>query len=82
MEYMFTIIPVLTTTFIAGFITMEHEATDSLFSAKAILILYIELNPLTITVLSSDETLFIAKQSIGYIGANFIIGAFNTAVLS
>jgi hypothetical protein len=82
MEYMFTIIPVLTTTFIAGFITMEHEATDSLFSAKAILILYIELNPLTITILSSDETLFIAKQSIGYIGANFIIGAFNTAVLS
>jgi hypothetical protein len=82
MEYMFTIIPVLTTAFIAGFITMEHEATDSLFSAKAILILYIELNPLTITVLSSDETLFIAKQSIGYIGANFIIGAFNTAVLS
>jgi hypothetical protein len=79
---MFNIIPMLTTTFVAGFITIENAQMDSLFSVKAKLLLYIELNPLTVTLLSSDETIYISKESIGYIGTNFIIGAFNTAVLS
>jgi hypothetical protein len=81
-EHMFNIIPILTTTFIAGFITNENAPMDSFFSVKAKYLLYIELNPLTITILSSDETIYIARQSIGYIGPHFIIGAFNTAVLS
>ena len=80
--YVFHILPMLRTTFIIGFINNYQYTTRSTLSLNAKLLLYIELNPLTITLLSSNEKILLPKEYIGYMGTKFIIGVFNGAVLS
>jgi hypothetical protein len=80
--YVFQIIPVLRSTFIVGFISSYQYAGGSDLYIKAKLLLYIDIDPLTITLLSSNEKILLSKQYVGYVGAKFIIGLFNGVVLS
>jgi len=80
--YVFHILPVLRTSFIIGFINNKQYAAGSTLSLNAMLLFYIEFNPLTITMLSSNEKILISEEYIGYMGTKFMIGVFNGVVLS
>ncbi|HWR27283.1 MAG TPA: right-handed parallel beta-helix repeat-containing protein [Candidatus Thermoplasmatota archaeon] len=80
--YVFHIMPVLHSTFIVGLISTNQYAGGPTLYLNAKLLLYIEINPLTVTLLSSNEKILISKEYIGYVGPKFIIGVFNGVVLS
>lgn len=80
-SYAFHIIPRLNSALVIGFITVENASSSSVVSIRAKLLLYLELNPLRLQILSSNENIIISRDYVGGLGPQFIIGIFNGVVL-
>jgi hypothetical protein len=78
----FQIIPELGRAFLVGSIINVYDMSKSIVSFRAKFLLYLRFNPFSLNLFSSDNQIFISKDSKGYIGIKIIIGRFNATVLS
>jgi len=81
-EYTFQIIPRLTKALVVGFISSPRAVSDSLIDVNAELVLYIGFEPLAFKLLSSYEDIYVSEEFKGFLGAQFIVGVCDAAVIS